>query len=1129
LLIEDKGVIVRLLPYFFYFYEMNLLNKLTFKSRMLTGVMISMSCLFYAQEKTLFSLLPANETGINFNNKIKDDKEKNILKYSNFYGGAGVGVGDFNNDGLIDVYFAGNIEDDVLYLNKGNFKFEDISKKAGIASNDGWSTGVTVADVNNDGLLDIYVSKELYDDKPDLRKNKLYMNQGNAKFIEQAEKFGVANSQRTRHATFFDYDKDGYLDLFILNQPPNPGSYSSFSGKKLLLDKYTSRLYKNINGTSFIDVTEKAGLLKAGFPNAVSASDFNNDGWTDLYVANDFYAPDAIYINNKNGTFTNIVDTALNHMSYYSMGVDVADINNDGFLDVFVLDMVADDNFRLKSNMSGMNPDAFWKIVDDGGHYQYMFNNLHVNNGNNTFSEIAQLAGVAATDWSWANLIADFDNDGKKDIYITNGLLKDIRNTDASKEVGKYVTKTANEWVKNNPDGGEITIWDILDLEDALGMLPSQRLSNFMYKNTGKYQYEKTTKEWGLDTPSFSNGAAYADFDNDGDLDIIVNNINDPAFVYKNNATNNFVRLRLKSKDDKPVIGARVTAYLNNKKQLIELSNVRGVYSTSEHIVHFGIADASMIDSISIHWPNSKKSVLKNINANKELVVFMENDFQTSKEVNIKTKPLFTDVTSSEILPFRHKENSFDDYKHQVLLPHKLSQFGPSLVAGDVNGDGLEDVFVGGAVGYSGSLFLQDKKGNFRLKQLTVFEEDKQSEDVDALFFDLDSDGDIDLYVVSGGNEYPKSSIHYRDRVYINDGKGDFIKSDRLKLKNTISGSVVKAADFDADGDLDLFIGGRLSPRDYPTPTDSRILENDNGVLKDITKKAAKELLNLGMVTDAIWTDYDQDNDLDLMLVGEWMPITVFENINNVFHKNEISDFSETKGWWFSIDQGDFDKDGDMDYMVGNLGLNYKYKTSHEAPFDVYYKDFDGNGAKDIVLGYYNYGEHFPVRGFSCSSQQVPSLKQEVKKYDLFAAMDIKEIYGSKKLDKALYYDTDIFTSVFIENEGNSNFSIKELPIEAQFSSLNDMIIDDFNKDTFLDVLLVGNLFVSEIETSRNDAGIGVLLLGDGKNNFEYIPHQQSGVFNSCDAKKIIQLKYGDKKMLFIGNNDDSLRLFIEN
>ena len=1049
--------------------------------------------------------------------------------YANFYGGAGVGVGDFNNDGLEDIYFAGNIVDDELYINQGDFKFKKITNQAGIINDGSWSTGVTVADINNDGLLDIYVTKELYDHQPELRKNKLYINQGNAIFKEMGAKYGVDNSERTRHATFFDYDKDGFLDLYILNQPPNPGSYSEYFGTKLLKDEYSSVLYRNIAGKKFIKTTKYAGLEKAGFPNAVSASDFNNDGWTDLYVANDFEAPDFLYINNKDGTFTNIADKALNHMSFYSMGVDVSDINNDGFLDVFVLDMIAEDNFRLKSNMSGMNPASFQKVIDNGGHYQYMYNNLHLNNGNSTFSDIAQLANIAATDWSWSNLIADFDNDGKKDIYITNGLLRDIRNTDASKKVGDYVIETADKWVKENPKGGDILIWDILDLEKTLNLLPSEKISNRMYQNTDKYTFKKATSDWGLDKKSFSNGSAYADFDNDGDLDLVVNNINEEAFIYKNNTDNNYIRLSLKSKKNKPVFGTRIVVNNKDAKQIIETTNVRGIYSTSETTSHFGIGSEKKVDEIEITWPNNMVTILKDVKANQKLEVFLEN----AKPIKIKkieeTPTLFTNTFEDRILSYKHTENRYDDYKEQLLLPHKLSQFGPSLAVADVNNDGKSDVFVGGAVGYSSKLFLQNSAGKFRMTTIKAFELDKIQEDLDAVFFDIDNDGDQDLYVVSGGNEYTNNHLNYQDRVYLNNGKGSFTKSKKPLEKFNASGSVVVPSDFDNDGDIDLFVGGRHIPGEYPLPANSRILENKNGKLVDVTLNIGKDLKEIGMVTDAIWTDFDNDNDNDLMIVGEWMSITILENRNGIFTKKLFPDLTNTKGWWFSIEQGDFDNDGDMDYIAGNLGLNYKYKTSLEEPFDIYYKDFDNNGKSDIVLGYYNVNQHYPVRGFSCSSNQVPNLKKTIKKYDIFASLDINEVYGKENLSEALHYKANTFANSYIENLGNGKFQISNLPIEAQFSSVNDILIDDFNKDGNLDVLLVGNMFASEIETPRNDGGTGSLLLGASDNTFSALSNSRSGFFNNKDAKKIKMLKNKEESFIIVANNNDSLQVFKKN
>ncbi len=1078
-----------------------------------------------SQNSKLFTQLKSNKTGVTFNNIIVDDKDKNILLYANFYGGGGVGVGDFNNDGLEDIYFAGNIVADKLYFNQGGFEFTDVTASAGIIEDKGWSTSVIIADINNDGFLDIYVTKELYDHQPELRKNKLYINQGDGTFKEMAEKYGIANTERTRNATFFDYDKDGYLDLFILNQPPNPGSYSEYTGTKLLLPKYTSRLYQNIKGTRFKDVTEKAGLLKTSFPNSVSASDLNNDGWTDLYVTNDFFVADYIYINNKNGTFTNIANEAMNHMSYYSMGVDVSDINNDGLLDIFVLDMVAEDNFRLKSNMSGMNISAFWNVVNNGGHYQYMFNTLQLNNGNNTYSEIAQLANIAATDWSWTNLIADFNNDGNKDIFITNGLLRDIRNTDASKAVGKYVVDSANKWVKDNPNSGEVTIWDILDLDKTLSLLPSEKLSNYAYKNNGNYNFESISKDWGLDNKSFSNGASYVDLDNDGDLDLIVNNINEEAFIYRNNSKSNYFRVELKSKKNKAVFGTKVKIEYGNKFQFFETTNVRGIYSTSEDIVHFGLHDINKIDRVSIKWPNGNETVLRDANVNEKITLFMEDASGKIKE-EVKNPVFLDDITSKNLIPFKHVENEFDDFKYQVLLPHKMSQFGPALAVADVNNDGLDDVYVGASVGSQGQLFIQNSRGNFKPNTKGDFNLDTGKEDLDAVFFDIDNDGDNDLYVVSGGNEFKEGNINYNDRLYINNGKGVFKKSTDLQGNTAISGSVVIPADFDNDGDIDLFVGGRLIPHQYPLPADSKLLENKKGKLVDISNSNAPDLKKLGMVTDAIWSDYDNDNDLDLIIVGEWMSITVFNNDNGKFSKVSIPDFTDTAGWWFSIEQGDFDKDGDMDYIAGNLGLNYKYKTSKDKPFDVYYEDFDNNGSNDIVLGYYNYGKHYPVRGFSCSSDQIPSLKKDIKKYDIFASMDIKKVYGESNLEKALHYETQTFASKFIENKGDGKFVISDLPVQAQFSSVNDILIKDFNSDNNLDVLLVGNLFVSEIETTRNDAGTGLILLGDGKNKFKPLHFSESGFMARGDAKKVKVLKGSNQNLILVGNNNDQLQVF---
>ncbi len=1058
-----------------------------------------------SQNHKRFTLLKPSYTGVKFKNTIKSTKDKNILLYANFYSGAGVGIGDFNNDGLQDIYFAGNMVQDRIYLNQGNLTFKDVTKEAGIVDDDGWSAGVTIADVNNDGYVDIYVSRELYDYNPEKRINFLYINKGDGTFVESAKEYGVADSQRTRHAVFLDYDQDGFLDIFLLTQPPNAGILSEFIGSNKQKAESHVRLLRNTGKNSFEDVTEKAGVKRSGYPNAVCAADLNNDGWVDLYVTNDFKEPDFLFLNNKNGTFTNVVDSSTGHISHFAMGVDISDINNDGHLDVFVVDMVAEDNFRLKSNMSGMDPEAFWKVVNKGGHYQYMFNTLQLNNGNMVFSDVAQMTGMASTDWSWSNLMADFDNDGLKDTYVTNGLLHDIMNTDADKAVADFIDKTSYEWILAHPDGGGITsIFDILDLQKAVNMVPSNPISNYAFKNKGNLQFEKVMDEWGLEQKSFSNGSAYADFDNDGDLDLVVNNVNEEAFIYRNNSeslpNSNFFRIKLKDSKNRPVFGARVTLFSKEGMQIQETTNVRGIYSCSEPIVHFGLRENQKIDSLKISWPNHKETMLKNLTANQVMELDMDKAMEPRKIPDSPT-PIFKEDTKSKAIEFVHQENIFDDYGYQVLLPHKMSQFGPAMDVSDINNDGLEDIFIGGATGNSPILYIQNPGGQFSKSSQAFWEKEKEHEDLDALFVDINNDGHQDLYVVSGGNEFPANASYYVDRLYLNDGKGDF--SERVELNEVQqSGSIVRAEDYDKDGDMDLFVGGRHVPRQYPLPASSILWTNDNGKLVDNTDTLAPELKDVGMVTDAVWADYDNDGDSDLIVVGEWMPITIFTNDGGRFSKTPINGLENSSGWWFSIEKGDFDQDGDMDFIVGNLGLNYKYKTSKEKPFDIYYDDFDKNGFGDIVLGYYNSEKHYPLRGFSCSSQQIPGLKTKFEKYDVFASLEIDQVYGKRNLEKSLHYEANTFASSYLENLGDGSFKLSDLPHLAQLSNINDILVDDFNVDGNLDALLVGNLFVSEVETPRNDGGTGLLLLGEGKGGFQAVSPWESGFYARGDAKK---------------------------
>ena len=1088
--------------------------------RKLITTFILIFSFFLCSQEPLFTLVDNSKTGINFSNELVDTKEHSIFLYANYYGGAGVGIGDFDNDGLEDIFFAANLLDDKIYKNLGNFEFEDKTKMSGIINNGSWSTGVTVADVNNDGLLDIYVSCELYDDAPVLRRNKLYINQGSFKFKESASEWGVDVDRRTRHSVFFDYNKDGLLDLYLLNHPPNTGNFSPFFGKDMSLPEYNLQLFEN-KGNHFVDVTESAGLNRSGFPNAAVIGDFNKDGWPDIYVANDFDSPDFLYFNNKDKTFSYATETSLRHTSFYSMGVDAADINNDSHLDLMVLDMTAEDNFRLKSNMSGMNPDSFWKVVNDGGHYQYMFNTLQLNNGNDTFSDIAQFTGTAATDWSWSSLVADFDNDGQKDIYITNGLLRDIRNTDADKKIADIVSKKINEYIIQNPNNTEITLWDVVDIKELLDLLPSQKLKNYYYKNHGNLEFSNITDSSGLNQPSFSHGASYVDLDNDGDLDLVVNNVNDKPFIYENNSENNGNNfIRLKMVDDKPTLGTKVKMYYDKEFQYFETTNVRGIYSTSEDVVHFGINKSKAIDSILIEWPDQTLQKIINPKINKTHKVYKEG-ININSKLNINDDKRFNEDKS--ILNYTHRENYFNDYEKQVLLPHKLSQLGPAIAKGDINGDGLEDLFVGGASGQEASVYIQNEN-SFEKIDNDIWTKHKALEDIDALFFDSDNDGDLDIYVVSGGNEFMPNSSTYLDRLYINDGNGNFTFRRELLPSNFESGSVVKAFDFDNDGDLDLFVGSRMKPWNYPEPASSYLLVNENGKFSNYN---TDQFTDLGLVTDAEWFDFDNDGDSDIVVVGEWMPITVFKNQDGNFIKEEINTNlgCSSTGWWYSIEVGDLNNDKLPDLIVGNLGLNYKYKASVDEPFEVFYDDFDENGTKDIVLAYYNYGIQFPLRGFSCSSQQVPDLKDKFEKYDIFASLDVQEVYGEENLENALRLSVNTFESAALINN-ESFFDFKPLPNYAQFSSVNDIIIKDFDNDQINDLLIVGNMYHAEIETARNDAGNGLFLKGVGDGSFKEVSVSESGFFAPGDSKKIITLNLGNNDIILVANNNDRIQIF---
>jgi len=1079
------------------------------------------------KKETLFSLVPTEHSKLNFINKVAQTRENNHMINAEFISGGGVAVGDVNNDGLQDIFFTGNQVRDRLFLNKGNLEFEDISVDANISSDNTWSTGVTFVDIDSDGDQDIYVCRSVYLEN-EKSANQLYINNGDLTFSEQAEQFGLADMGFSVQAAFFDFDNDGLIDVYIVNQPPSiPNIGNKLNYKQFSDIKFSDRLYRNTGDGKFVDHTDQGKIRNFGFGLSASIGDFNNDGYQDIYVTNDFDVPDYLYINQRDGSFKENVREATKHISNFSMGSDVADYDNDGDLDIMVLDMLAEDHKRIKTNMGGMQPEQFWKIVDDGGHYQYMFNSLQRNNGNGTFSELAQLAGVTSTDWSWAPLFADFDNDGYKDLFVTNGVISNNRNSDLNTVYEKKLDSIRFVAQQKGVDPNTM-----IDVMDFVNLAPTDKLTNYIYKNNGDLTFSNKVEDWGMDIPTLSNGIAYADFDQDGDLDLVINNINENAMLFKNNTienkVGNYLRFQINPIKDQIIYGTKISIFKGDKIwQVNHLNNSRGYLSKSEDIIHFGLGSKEIVDKAIIQWQDGTKTTLYDLAINKVHQISPVNlDKETVDEITAH-EVLFKEATAPlKLNQVKHVENDNDDYKWEILLPHKMSQFGPSIGVGDVNGDKLEDFFLGGAAGFSGTLFIQNKNGSFDEISDGAWTQDIASEDMGISLLDVDGDNDLDLFIVSGGNEFNAGDAALQDRLYINNGRGKFTKKINGVPTYLSSGSCVIPYDYDKDGDLDLFIGGRLVPRKYPHAANSHLLENKGGVFVDVSDVKAPAMANLGMVTSASWFDYNLDGMEDLVVVGEWMPVTVFtQSKSGGFEKQILDGLEDSEGWYYTVTTEDMDEDGDDDIIVGNLGLNYKYKASVEEPFEVYSYDFDNNGSLDIVLSYYEHGVSFPVRGKSCSTQQIPSLANKFPTYEQFGDSNLGNIYG-ESLEIALNLKSKTFASAYIENRGDGSFQVKPLPSLAQVSSINSILVKDYDLDGNKDLLIVGNLYTSEIETPRNDASTGLLLKGNGRGEFFPVPVTQSGFYAPNDAKELKLIKVRNKEIILVGNNNDFLQTF---